>query len=139
MATDVEQSSEFINSGQDIGQFDGVGPEVLVVLQVFGADRVALEALDGAGVERGLPSLGRGDHNLSFIFENVVGVGKFGLYSAWSEIALNPEDRINTHQVPTGGLAVGREMVLRGENEENLGCHLQNCAGYSTMKMCCRS
>lgn len=129
MATDVEQSSEFVNLGQDIGQFDGVGPEVLVVLQVFGADRVALEALDRAGVERSLSSLGRGDHDLRLVLENMVRVGEFGLYGSWLETALSPEDRIHTHQVPASGLAVGREMVLRGQNEENLGCHFQSCTG----------
>ena len=86
MATDVEHSGEFIHAGQDIGQFDGVGPEVLVFLQVFGANGVVLEALHGAGVERSLASLGRGDHDLGLILEDMVRVDEFGLYSGRSEI-----------------------------------------------------
>ena len=41
-----------------------------------------------------------------------------------------PEDGIDTHQVPAGGLAVGGEMVLRGEDEKNLGSHFHGLYNF---------
>lgn len=79
MTTDVEESVEFTSPGQHITQLDRVLPQILAVLEEVGADGVVLEHLDGAGVEWGLASLGRGNDQLGLVFQDMVGVGEFGL------------------------------------------------------------
>lgn len=80
MTTDVEQSGELRHLGQHVAELDGVGPELLVLEEV-GAEGIVLEALDGAGIEGSNASLGRGDHDLGLVLENMVGVGEFRLQS----------------------------------------------------------
>lgn len=80
MTTDVEHGSEFSHLGQDVAELDGVGPELLVLEEV-GAEGVVLEALDRAGVEGSETTLGRRDHDLGLVLEDMVGVGEFRLQS----------------------------------------------------------
>lgn len=79
MAADVEDSVELGDLGGDIGQLDGVGPESLLLFQELGRGGVALEHLHGAGVERGLATLGGGDDQLGLLMENFPGVSELGL------------------------------------------------------------
>lgn len=81
MTTHVKEGIELIHLWQHIRQLHRVLPQFLAILQEVCGNRVVLEHLDGARVERCLAALGRGNDQLGLVLQDMVGVGKFGLFS----------------------------------------------------------
>lgn len=77
MTTDIEHSVELVN--RNLGQRLSVFPQA-VVLQELDAEGISLEHLDRARVQRGMASFGRGNGQLSLVFQHVVGVREFRLH-----------------------------------------------------------
>lgn len=81
MTTNVKEGIKLINLRQHIRQLDRVLPQLLAILQEVRGDRVVLEHLDGVRIEGCFAALGRGNHQLGLVLQDMVGVGEFGLFS----------------------------------------------------------
>lgn len=102
MASDVENSCKFIDLGQDVGQFDGVFPEILAVVLVFQAYVVLhrLRQLDGAGIERCFAALWRCNHDLCLVFEDHIRMDEFRLSNDIQSVPFALGRRIRTKYQP---------------------------------------
>lgn len=127
MASDIENCCKFIDLGQNVGQLDGVFPEIRVVLLVFYAYCIIRRSrhLFGTGIERRFASIGRCNHDLCLVFEGLIRMNEFGLSSGILLVPFTSGRRI-TYQVPASGIAIWKFFVRR-EDEEDLRCHF-NCS-----------
>lgn len=82
MSSHVEDSIELRNARDKVAQLVRVLPERRLLVEELGRDRVVLEHLHGAGVEWSFASFGRGDDQLSFVVQNLPGMGEFRLCMA---------------------------------------------------------
>ena len=81
MTTDIEDGIIVANAVGHVGELDGVGPEVFLVVQEVDGGGIALEHFHGARVEGRLAAFGGGDGELSFLLQNLPGMGEFRLFS----------------------------------------------------------
>lgn len=105
MSTNVENRIKLARPREDIRQLDCLLPERLVLVQELGRQRIALEHLDGVGVQRSFTTVGRGDDQLGLVFEDGVGMGEFGLVVSYSPC--QPGVVIRTKYHPVGPLLPG--------------------------------
>lgn len=150
MTTDVEDGVELAGASGNVGELNSVGPEGLVVLEEVLGGGVGLEHLHGALVEGSNAALGGGDGDLSLLGENIVGVGELGLLivlesfigvkllghgspRSLQESGSLPRWR-GTYQVPASRSLSGN-LVVRGEDNQNLGCHYEELICVRLLKI----
>lgn len=99
MAADVEDGIEVLGLSGKVGELLCRLPDLLVVLEEVDGD-VVFGGFNRGGVERRFAAFGRGDGDVGFAVEDVVGVRELG-------------------EVPAGWLASVAELVVGGEDEED--------------------
>lgn len=123
MTANVENSIEFARLGQDLRQFLGLGPERLVLVQEFDRNRIIFECFSRASIKGGFASIRGSDYQFGLIFQDLIWMGKLGLFSVSKNLRAGGVHWLATHQVPSGGLVVGWNLILGGENDQDLRRH----------------